>query len=343
MLSRRICCCGGSGPTCQIGIQVLVCAGTPISGVDITVKQGTTTIGTCTTGTLCYVTVPSSGTYTISGVKSGYVIGNKTVTVTCPGTTNVTLWGQFGVGGSVNIKGCRSVVVPGATFTFDSGSYTSDTSGNIYFPLPGPGSYPWTISAGSRFASQTGTLTVSGSCTSSGLLSTYTLSAATGYSCATNATGSLTGCNAVWPLADPLTFTCAVGTVSLYRQGDGTYQGCGTFTTSNLDTQNNPALACLGTTTTGDTGYLVYFAPNSSQITITVYRNLTSTTFTANAWTTCPTTPSFRCNTVGSTLINSGSLTYSCPDITAAFSASGSITGLGGIFSVFNGAVAISE
>jgi hypothetical protein len=165
-------------------VTVKTCAGAFVPGETVTVTKGTFT-ATCTTdasGTCCVdVSSAGSGTYTVSCSKAGYTSQSKTVAVTCPGTTAVSLTSD--PVGNANIKfsvyGCGSMVLPGATVTIGGGSYTTDSSGVVLTSLP-PGTYPYTVAFPPRFVSQSGSLTVGCSPTSG---NTFTLLPAAGYVC----------------------------------------------------------------------------------------------------------------------------------------------------------------
>lgn len=92
-------CCGTTCASITFYVtQSCPCVLSTFPGVTITLKQGSTTIGTCVTNSLgsCTISVPSSGTYTytanIGSVDYSFISGgNGTVSVTCPTNVSVTV------------------------------------------------------------------------------------------------------------------------------------------------------------------------------------------------------------------------------------------------------------
>jgi hypothetical protein len=148
MLTRRRCCCGTA--SCQLCVTVTDCSGAALSGATVTITQGVTTIGTCTTNGSgqCCVNVSSSGSYVATVTLSGYTGSNKTVSVTCPAGESVTLVAtpnanrhRFSA-----TSPCDSAGIPGVIFTINGGSYTTDSSGFAYYAVPA-GTYAWTATS----------------------------------------------------------------------------------------------------------------------------------------------------------------------------------------------------
>lgn len=240
MLSRRRCCCGG---TCGVCVNVKTClSDASVASATVTLSRDGETIGTCTTdetGQCCFdVTSEGSGTYKATATKSGYTGSNKTFDVTCPGTTNVTLYAVSGGGTVLQVKSeCNGgVALGGAILDINGGTYVSDSSGNIHYTLPN-GSFPWTLSWSPRFVTQTGTASrvICGAIT--GLSSPKTLAVASGYHCS----GYL-GFNGI-PLADTL-----YGTDSVYGGLTATWTssifGSGTAGWEVSPTSFNTAAVC---------------------------------------------------------------------------------------------------
>lgn len=87
------CCCGGGAPPpCTVTVSVKNCRCQPYVGATVTMTQGATAIGTCTTGAdgTCQVGFPASGSYTFAAAGGGYS-QQRTVTVACTGAV-VTLY-----------------------------------------------------------------------------------------------------------------------------------------------------------------------------------------------------------------------------------------------------------
>jgi len=195
------CCCTGGGTPCLICVHAHSCPGANVSGATFTVKQGSTTIGTCTTdasGNCCVdVTSTGTGTYQVYISKTGYTGSNATISVTCPGTTNVDLLiANSGAETLRILSPCGPSNLDGATLTINGGTYVSSGGGLISIVLPN-GSYPYTISYPPRFVDITGTAVVAG-CGITGIGGNMTMSIASGYHC---------GFGCIQPLADTLFLT----------------------------------------------------------------------------------------------------------------------------------------
>jgi hypothetical protein len=146
--------CPNCCPTCQI-LETITdsCSGAPVVGALVTIKQGSTTIGTGTTSVTgqCTISVPASGSYTETISATNYSTSTfASFAVTCPGTTNRahTLNSTMIC---VIVAGCTSnpnLGVPGATVTFTQGgtTYTATTGidGKACTP-PGIVTGTWTI------------------------------------------------------------------------------------------------------------------------------------------------------------------------------------------------------
>jgi hypothetical protein len=128
--------------------------------------QGMTTIGTCTTdgsGRCCVcVSSTGTGTYTVSAAKTGYIGGNKTVSVTCGGTTtvNLTVTPDAGPYCELCFDGCNLLTLPDdcGQIAINDGNYPS-TGGCFKIALPN-GTYGFTVSCGERFGTCSGTVTI---------------------------------------------------------------------------------------------------------------------------------------------------------------------------------------
>lgn len=131
----------------QICVTDQGCSFAALVGSTITVKLGSTVIGTCTTNSLgkCCVPITTAGTYTVTSVPTGTTYAPKTATVaaTCI-TNNVTINHCCGsVCGTV--YGC-GVAYPGATVTLSNGlTAVTDASGNYCIPISAAGSYTATV------------------------------------------------------------------------------------------------------------------------------------------------------------------------------------------------------
>jgi Carboxypeptidase regulatory-like domain len=179
-------CCGCSG--CQLCVTVTDCAGAPVAGATVTIKDsGGATVATGTTdaaGSYCYAAI-TPGTYSVAASKSGSNGSNKSVTVTCPGTTAVALT-VGSAGGNFNFQPFFLSTSGGdhlllASLQINGGTYTPNGFGFILGSLP-PGTYPYTLSA-PRYDSITGSITISGGC--SGFGGSFAMFPSAGYSIAT--------------------------------------------------------------------------------------------------------------------------------------------------------------
>jgi hypothetical protein len=231
---KSLCDCTCAGATaCFLCVTVTTCASVPISGALVTVKHSGTTVNTCTTdasGQCCIdIEAVGSGSYDIAVTKAGYAISAATVSCTCPGTTNATVFLALVSAStilSVSVAGC-SEAQQGATVSLTgaagSASGTTDSAGWAYFGLPA-GTYTWTVSQ-SRFTTQTGSITLSGGvCGSSDLLN-ITLVPTSSYAC-------LLGHSCAKPLSTTLYVTDPViGTITLTSTGGGTglWQGAASY------------------------------------------------------------------------------------------------------------------
>jgi hypothetical protein len=153
-------------PTCQLCTTATdFCTTKPVPGATVTVTQGGTTIGTCTTGAdgKCCVDIPASGTYTVACSEGHYEDPDAlTLGVICPGVTNagfvlhpisgryfitINLWGEQRV--FDNTLGTISCAVlplgqpTGPTMTVDDGMGFSSSLDGSYgiIDVPGPGTY----------------------------------------------------------------------------------------------------------------------------------------------------------------------------------------------------------
>lgn len=218
MLTRRRCCCGTS---CQLCVTVTNCSGTALSGATVTITQGGTTIGTCTTNGSgqCCVDVPSSGSYVAAVTLSGYTGSNKVVSVTCPAGASATLVAtpdanrhRFFAQSPCDLAG-----IPGVVFTIDGGSYTTDASGFAYYAIPA-GTYSWTATSPHPGLNNASGSKVHFSCFTSNWGQLFTV--ATGYAC-------ICGCKFPISKSASLSLTDSIiGSVSLtWDAGTSTFKG----------------------------------------------------------------------------------------------------------------------
>jgi len=331
-------CTCGSSSTCTLCVGITYCNGTPVSGETVTVTGPAG--GTCTTGSggSCCIDITSggSGSYTISWGKTGFIGGSTTVNVTCPGTTNVNVTDSpTGTGYTVTVYGCNGLPLPGAAVSAGCVSGTTNSSGQVTFPLCTPGTYTWSVSA-PRFVPQSGTFTINAGCIGSGLPNIVNLLPATGYTCA----GSNYNC--AYPIATTLYATCAVGSITLLYcpiAGNSIWQGLGTCTGGPCKNCNAAPTGSCTVSWSGQwafgagLGFTAAWVINQTDPTkFGDGATITGSGCTA-AW-TC----GFGCcsNTLGVT--NSGS--YTCP---IPFTASGSFSGLTGLGANWNGPWAITE
>ena len=330
-------CTCGSISTCEICTTVTTCGGTvPVASALVTVSQGGSTVGTCTTNSsgYCCIAGLTAGTYTVSVAKTGSNGSNTTVTITCPGTTNVSLICNPTLGPHADfyVGGCNELALPGASVSITGpgggGSGTTDASGHAGPLALTNGTYTWNASA-PRFVSQTGTCTISG-CTG-GCMISITLLPATGYVCF--------GSGCAYPYKTTMYLTLPVGSVTMTYSG-GPWNGSGSYTGPACNSLCNPS-------GTGSVPYDVSYVPGSVYLTITMG---------ANAYLTCFCTSGLctACFTVGE-LWASGITGYStpnpvCPDVnpTGLFTDEGTITGLptsgfGSALSNLNGSWTLTE
>jgi Carboxypeptidase regulatory-like domain len=84
-------CCGG----CAATICLTACSSeSPVSGITVTVKQGSTTVATAVTAAsgCATVPIPSAGTYTVSLSGAGIDVSNsQNVTLSCGGSAQISL------------------------------------------------------------------------------------------------------------------------------------------------------------------------------------------------------------------------------------------------------------
>jgi hypothetical protein len=154
-------CCGCGCTSNHICVNINLCCGETLSGSTLTLTQGVTTIGTATTdsaGHAC-VTIPTSGTYTVTCSRSGYVSDVRTVVLGC-GNYNLVVNLDFCVNGLV--QGCNgndlsyshpvsgaSVVIKLTTAGTTVYSTTTGADGRFctHLPSPAPDSYTATVTA----------------------------------------------------------------------------------------------------------------------------------------------------------------------------------------------------
>jgi hypothetical protein len=291
--------CGCStGGTCLICVTVKTCPGVAIAGENVTVSFGGTIVGTATTNSLgeCCIDVTSSGSgsYIVACVKTGYIGGNKTVTVACSGTTNVVLIDAPTSGGYsrfFHVYGCNSTHLQGATFIINGGTYTSDVNGLITYPIPPPGSYPVSLSWLPAFVTITATQVVNSGCSivSGAFGDPTTMTVASGYVCP----GYNPICGAVpWPIT--LYCTHPVGSTTLTWGGGNNWYGCGTWPTTV--TTGSPT--CTGTGS-GNGCYSVTLESSGIFFALTTYFNALGTAVICNGWTHCADAPTLICTGSG--------------------------------------------
>lgn len=196
------------------------CHATDNDGVTITVKDHSTgtVVGTATTdsaGHACLSLAPGAYDVTASGAAGCTTVSWLNQTLTCGG---LNLTGDFSCtsGRTIRVFGCNSQPLPGATVTITgagSATLTTDSSGYAYFFPAATGSYTGVVSHPSgRFKSTTFTWTQASLCAYSSV--TFTLVAATGYSCC-----SFPGFSSVYPVSNTLYITDPGGTASFAASG----------------------------------------------------------------------------------------------------------------------------
>lgn len=219
-------CCGCNPPTpCTLCVSLSSCSFShPVgAGGTVTVTGPGGFTGTCTTtsGSSCCidVTAGGSGSYTVSGSKSGWIITPRTLTVTCPGTTNTSLSSRPVTYPVVfSVTGCNGAALPGATVTAGSATGTTDSSGNVTLNLP-DGTINYTVTYPPRFQTATGSFTIN--CTF-GLTVPVAMTPASGYVCCTFG-GAYSG---PIPVARTLTGSDSGGAVSIYMgPSDSSFHG----------------------------------------------------------------------------------------------------------------------
>lgn len=157
-----------------------------------------------------------SGTYVVEASESSRSGSIKTVSVTCDGTTNVTLYTASTANDlTISANGCGGTAMEGAEITINGGTYTTGPSGNVSIALPS-GTYSYTITNGPRWATYNGTLT-SYICSSGGSVGA-SMTPATGYRCF---------CDCVYPVSETLYLTDpVVGTITMtYNSGTSSWKG----------------------------------------------------------------------------------------------------------------------
>lgn len=186
--------CGGSY-TIECCCSVIICvtgcpAGSEIVGATVEIKQGSTTPVTCVTAdngggqACCGITIGTAGTYTVVVSATGYKTYTGTLTLTCGQTITIALQPSTAPASIVlTVYGCcPGGVLPGATVSLSDGqSGVTNTSGVVSFWEGAAGTYTYTVSK-SRFATYTGSVTLSG-CQTSSTAVTVTMTPASGYAC----------------------------------------------------------------------------------------------------------------------------------------------------------------
>jgi hypothetical protein len=170
-----------------VTVCVKTCSGAAIGGAAVAITTGagvvsgtTDAISGCVT-----LTLDSAGTYPTTISKSGYQDFDGDVVYACPGSTTIKLLAPGDLPCVIFVTGCGGVPLDGATVTINGNTYTATSyssydDGQARFTLPGPGSYPYTVSM-PRYDTFSGTLVVSDSC-SCGVMH-VSLAVSSGYVC----------------------------------------------------------------------------------------------------------------------------------------------------------------
>lgn len=209
------CCCGVTGP-CTLCVHTQDCSSAIVSGATITVSQGGTTVGTCTTNSSgnCCVSIPSTGTYHVDAVKSGLATASVNgISVVCPGTTNITV-----VLADTNSSAFFSATLCGGNVPVGVNAILHINGGS--YPLPPPSNIPLTLPVGTHSFTVTGyrintfsdSITITNPC--AGPIKDCALTVADGFACSP--------CGDKIPLLTTLQFTDSV-----YGSGTLTWNGLG--------------------------------------------------------------------------------------------------------------------
>ncbi|MHB1559310.1 MAG: carboxypeptidase regulatory-like domain-containing protein [Isosphaeraceae bacterium] len=263
--------CGGSYPIaccCTAIICVTDCpSGTELIGATVTIKSGSTTLGSCITAdnggnACCGIDIGTAGSYEVTVSATGYQTYTGTLSLTCNGTTTIALQPSTAPATiAFTVYGCCvSGVLAGATVTLSDGqSGVTDSTGQVSFWEGLPGTYTYSVTA-SRFATYTGSVTIVACSTTTANIS-VTMTPASGYAC-----GPLDPNND--PRPEPISTT-------LYLT-DSVYGACTlTFDTVNncwfgTITGANYAAGCSCPASTFNIGYTLYPCGDAKVLAISV-------------------------------------------------------------------------
>jgi len=213
------CCTASCTGTRTINVK---CGGVNLAGATVTITQGATsyTLTTDASGNAVF-TPGASGSWSVSATKSGYTTGTNSFVFTCgtTGNTNVTVNGTTATL-TGTIRGCNTVVLPGATVTVTDGATTlatatTDGSGNYTATWSSAGGTFVTVTVtytlNARFASNSASVSIP-SCNGTATRNAG-LSPATGYQC--------DPCGGVMPISETLTLTPPFGSPMTLTWGAG--------------------------------------------------------------------------------------------------------------------------
>jgi hypothetical protein len=203
------CGCGG----CSTTICVAACGGgAAVVGATVTIKSGGVTVSSGTTGAggCVALAIPAAGTFEVVISGTGLVTYDGTRALSCGGTATIKVYATGSASVCWTVDGCCGNAVGGATISIGGVSLTTDATGVACWGVTDAGTYPYTISAGSRFAVHSGSVTLT-SCQAMANI-TVTLTPAAGYVCGvrTDDAGDVT------PYPIPTTLTLS----------DSIYGGC---------------------------------------------------------------------------------------------------------------------
>lgn len=179
--------CGATHPIdvcCAATFCVTGATGFPTAGAIVTAAPsagGAGTSGTTDSTGCVTLELGGAGPYEVTVTAANFEPFDGTIVVTCGGTFTIVLC----VAGSritVHVTGC-DVAQPGATVTFAGRTQTTDSSGHAYFPVPAPGTYPYSVSQ-TRYQTLSGNYTVQYLCQPGTI--NASLNPAAGYYCACN-------------------------------------------------------------------------------------------------------------------------------------------------------------
>jgi hypothetical protein len=125
--------CCGPPPACSLCVTVYGCNNAPLSGATVNVTGPGSFSASCTTNSVgqCCVAIPASGTYSYAVSATNFQNGTGSSSVTCPGTTNVTITLTPASGYVCQIGGsCCPLPLPvNITITDINGAHTAASNG----------------------------------------------------------------------------------------------------------------------------------------------------------------------------------------------------------------------